>query len=107
VETIHADLFLSSVAYPRGMTYGSLSSFNIRYRRATPLHAGQTLLPTHANMTPPANLAAISRARAADIDDLNAIVDVTNRAFVCERFCVTGDRTDAADVRHRFAAGMF
>jgi hypothetical protein len=58
-------------------------------------------------MPPQANRATISHVRVADIGDLDAIVDVTNRAFVCERFCVTGDRTDAADVRHRFAAGMF
>jgi GNAT superfamily N-acetyltransferase len=58
-------------------------------------------------MPPQANRATISHVRVADIGDLDAIVDVTNRAFVSERFCVTGDRTDAADVRHRFAIGMF
>ena len=58
-------------------------------------------------MTPQANPATISRVRIANIGDLDAIVDVTNRAFVCEQFCVTGDRTDAADIRHRFATGCF
>ena len=58
-------------------------------------------------MTPQANPATISIVRNADIGDLNAIVDVTNRAFVSEQFCVNDDRTDAADVRHRFATGIF
>ena len=58
-------------------------------------------------MTPKASLTTISRIRNADINDLNAIVDVTNRAFVCEQLCVTGDRTDAADIRQRFATGIF
>ena len=58
-------------------------------------------------MTPQANRATISHLRIATIDDLNAIVDVTNRAFLAEQFCVTGDRTDAADIRHRFATGIF
>ena len=58
-------------------------------------------------MTPQANLATISIVRIANIDDVNAIVDVTNRAFLAEQFCVTGDRTDAADIRHRFANGIF
>ena len=58
-------------------------------------------------MTPQANRATLSRIRAADIGDLDSIVDVTNRAFVSEQFCVTGDRTDAADIGHRFATGIF
>ena len=58
-------------------------------------------------MTPQINPATISRMRIADIGDSNAIVVVTNRAFVCEQFCVTGDRTDAADIRDRFATGIF
>ena len=58
-------------------------------------------------MTPQANRATISHLRIATIDDSNAIVDVTNRAFLAEQFCVTGDRTDAADIRHRFATGIF
>lgn len=58
-------------------------------------------------MTSQANRATISHLRIATIDDLNAIVDVTNRAFLAEQFCVTGDRTDAADIRHRFATGIF
>ncbi len=58
-------------------------------------------------MMPQANRATISHLRIATIDDSNAIVDVTNRAFLAEQFCVTGDRTDAADIRHRFATGIF
>ena len=58
-------------------------------------------------MTPQTNRATISRIRSANIDDLDAIVDVTNRAFVSEQFLVAGDRTDAADIRHRFATGIF
>ena len=58
-------------------------------------------------MKPQPNHATISRVRTADIGDLHAIVDVTNRAFVSEQFCVTGDRTDAGDIRQRFAAGFF
>lgn len=45
--------------------------------------------------------------RAATIEDLNAIVTVTNRAFLCEQFCVTGERTDATDIGHRFEIGSF
>jgi GNAT superfamily N-acetyltransferase len=45
--------------------------------------------------------------RSATIDDLDAIVAITNHAFLAEQFCVTGDRTDAADIRQRFTAGRF
>ena len=45
--------------------------------------------------------------RTASIADLNAIVQVINLAFLSEAFCVTGDRTDADDIRPRFAAGIF
>ena len=58
-------------------------------------------------MPPQSTRATTSHVRVADIGDLEAIVNVTNRAFVSEQFCVTGDRTDAADIRHRFAIGMF
>lgn len=58
-------------------------------------------------MSPPANSIAISPVRVAEINDLDAIVDITNRAFVAERFWVAGNRTDAADIRHRFATGFF
>ena len=47
---------------------------------------------------------AIRIATEADVDE---IVRVTNRAFLAEAFCVSGDRTDAADIRHRFGSGMF
>ena len=47
---------------------------------------------------------AIRIATDADIDE---IVCVTNRAFLAEAFCVRGDRTDAVDIRNRFASGMF
>ena len=47
------------------------------------------------------------RVRRATIEDLNAIVTITNRAFLCEQFCVTGDRTDAVDISQRFAIGKF
>ena len=65
------------------------------------------IFANQTKMTPQANLATISIVRNADIGDLNAIVVVTNRAFVSEQFCVTGDRTNAADIRHRFATGIF
>ncbi|MEO8103006.1 MAG: GNAT family N-acetyltransferase [Betaproteobacteria bacterium] len=58
-------------------------------------------------MTPPANHAHISRVRPAGISDVEAVVEVINRAFLSEQFCVTGDRTDAADIRHRFETGIF
>ncbi len=58
-------------------------------------------------MTPPASRPSISHIRTAGIDDLDAVVEVTNRAFVCELAFVTGDRTDAPDIRQRFANGIF
>ena len=67
----------------------------------------RNFFPNQTKMTLQANLTTISIVRNADIGDLNAIVVVTNRAFVSEQFCVTGDRTDAADIRHRFATGIF
>lgn len=45
--------------------------------------------------------------RAASLDDVDAIVAITNRAFLAESFCVRGERTDATDIRHRFASGIF
>ena len=45
--------------------------------------------------------------RIATDADIDEIVRVTNRAFLAEAFCVRGDRTDAVDIRKRFAAGMF
>lgn len=53
-----------------------------------------------ARPTPPVIRIAID----ADVDE---IVRVTNRAFLAEAFCVSGDRTDAADIRNRFASGQF
>ena len=58
-------------------------------------------------MTTQTVLAAVSRVRDATIDDLHAIVNVTNRAFLSEQFLVTGDRTNAADILQRFATGAF
>ena len=58
-------------------------------------------------MTTQTILAATSRVRGATIDDLHAIVNVTNRAFLSEQFLVTGDRTDAADILQRFETGVF
>lgn len=58
-------------------------------------------------MTIQARLAPVSRIRSADMNDVDAIVDVINRAFLAEQFCVTGDRTDAADIRQRFGIGVF
>ena len=43
----------------------------------------------------------------ADASDIEAIVRVTNRAYEVERFCLQGDRTDAADVRALMTAGQF
>ena len=45
--------------------------------------------------------------RTASIADLNALVQLINLAFRSEAFCVTGDRTDADDLRRRFAIGVF
>lgn len=50
---------------------------------------------------------SIPLIRTANIADLTAIVRVINLAFLSEAFCVTGDRTDADDIRPRFAAGAF
>ena len=58
-------------------------------------------------MTPQKTLADIPALRTASLDDVDAIVAITNRAFLAESFCVTGDRTDVADIRHRFASGIF
>ena len=58
-------------------------------------------------MTTQTILAGVSRVRNATIDDVHAIVNVTNRAFVSEKFLVTGDRTDTADILQRFATGVF
>ena len=67
-------------------------------------HFREKFQPT---MTPQTTRATIPGIRTANIGDLPAIVDVTNRAFRAERFCVTGDRTEAADIRQRFATGIF
>ena len=45
--------------------------------------------------------------RVALDTDVDEIVRVTNLAFLAEAFCVRGDRTDAIDIRNRFASGMF
>ena len=58
-------------------------------------------------MTPQASRKSIPLIRTASIADLNAIVQLINLAFLSEAFCVTGDRTDATDIRHRFATGSF
>lgn len=58
-------------------------------------------------MTPPATINPIPHIRTASIADLHAIVQVINIAFLSEAFCVTGDRTDADDIRVRFATGIF
>lgn len=58
-------------------------------------------------MPPATSPLAISHVRTAAIEDLNGIVTITNRAFLCEQFCVTGDRTDAADIGRRFEIGKF
>lgn len=58
-------------------------------------------------MTTQTILAAISRIRNATLEDLQAIVNVTNRAFLSEQFLVTGNRTDATDILQRFATGVF
>jgi len=58
-------------------------------------------------MSPENSSRTFPHVRAATIEDLNAIVTITNRAFVCEQFCVTGDRTDATDIGKRFEIGDF
>jgi len=58
-------------------------------------------------MTSPAGRPTQPSIRVAGLDDVDAIVALTNRAFLSEQFCVTGDRTDAADIRGRFASGLF
>jgi GNAT superfamily N-acetyltransferase len=45
--------------------------------------------------------------RTATASDLAAILCLTNRAFAVETFFVTGERTDAEDIRTRFAEGVF
>ena len=49
-------------------------------------------------MSPEKSSLTFPHVRPANIEDLNAIVNITNRAFLCEQFCVTGDRTDAKDI---------
>ncbi len=58
-------------------------------------------------MTPPASQKSIVPIRTASIADLHTIVQVINLAFLSEAFCVSGDRTDADDIRARFATGVF
>lgn len=58
-------------------------------------------------MSPEKNSLTFPHVRPATIEDLNAIVTITNRAFLCEQFCVTGDRTDVADISQRFEIGKF
>ena len=58
-------------------------------------------------MPPATSSLTFPQVRAATVEDLQAIVTNTNRAFLCEQFCVTGDRTDAADIGQRFETGKF
>ena len=58
-------------------------------------------------MSPEKSSLTFPHVRPATIEDLDAIVTITNRAFLCEQFCVTGDRTDAADIGQLFAIGKF
>jgi GNAT superfamily N-acetyltransferase len=51
--------------------------------------------------------ATTPQIRTATLDDVPAIVVLTNRAFLREQFCVSGDRTDATDIGGRFALGKF
>jgi N-acetylglutamate synthase-like GNAT family acetyltransferase len=46
----------------------------------------------------------VRHARATDVDTL---VDLINRAYEVEAFFVSGDRTDAAEIRQLLAAGEF
>lgn len=45
--------------------------------------------------------------RPASEADIDRLVQVINRAYLAEAFCVTGDRTDAADIRARCKIGCF
>jgi N-acetylglutamate synthase-like GNAT family acetyltransferase len=45
--------------------------------------------------------------RPAGPDDVRAIVDLVNRAYLVERFFVQGDRTDAAEVEDLMRRGRF
>ena len=45
--------------------------------------------------------------RQASVADVDALVTLTNLAFRAEDFCIIGDRTNAPDIRARFAAGTF
>ncbi len=57
---------------------------------------------------PPASVSLTTpRVRNATSEDLHAIVSITNRAFLCEQFCVTGDRTDVTDIGQRIEIGKF
>jgi ribosomal protein S18 acetylase RimI-like enzyme len=46
----------------------------------------------------------IRRATPADID---AIVQLTNQAFIVEAYCIVGDRTNRDDINARFETGAF
>ncbi len=45
--------------------------------------------------------------RLADSSDVEEIVRVTNLAYAVEHFCLSGDRTDSADVRALMEKGLF
>ena len=64
-------------------------------------------LPRVSTMNLTTSHAAIRGVRSANIDDVSAIVTIINRAFLAEAFCVSGDRTDATDIRQRFTNGVF
>ena len=49
-------------------------------------------------------LLSIRVASAADVDE---IVGITNKAYVIEQFCLSGERTDADDVRACLAVGCY
>ena len=85
-------------------TRASVSTY--RYKRRITGYSWLTFFLT-ISVTTQTNLAATPQVRNATIDDVHAIVNVTNRAFVSEQFLVTGDRTDAADIFQRFETGVF
>ncbi len=50
---------------------------------------------------------AMNPVRKATVEDIQAIVEVTNAAYAAEVFCVEGLRTDAADIAAKMQAGDF
>lgn len=59
------------------------------------------------NLSNPIDDSQAPAVRPATAGDIDEIVRITNLAYICEAFCIRGDRTDAADIAAKSAAGTF